>query len=145
MTRQTGITKRTFKGIHGVEKAAEEFICRNSKQMSLLTYSGDHRHIYTVATESAGKRNRNAHGYSANRSGRAVIPLSAGRNWVNGHRGAKTGCMLDDFTPTDVSQLNLFDNIQSRSNSNKPMKVVDGINHSELGKMWFAGRGIAPE
>ncbi len=50
---QTGITKRAFKGIHGVEKAAEEFICRNSKQMPLLTYSGDHRHIYTVATESA--------------------------------------------------------------------------------------------
>ena len=53
VTRQTGITKRAFKGIHGVEKAAEEFICRNSKQMPLLTYSGDHRHIYTVATESA--------------------------------------------------------------------------------------------
>lgn len=60
MRLQTGITKRAFKGIHGVEKAAEEFICRNSKQMPLLTYSGDHRHIYTVATESAGKRNRNA-------------------------------------------------------------------------------------
>ncbi|EEW1947787.1 TPA: DUF4113 domain-containing protein [Escherichia coli] len=32
-----------------------------------------------------------------------------------------------------------------RSNSNQPLKVVDNINHSGLGKVWFAGRGIAPE
>ncbi|EIW1151940.1 DUF4113 domain-containing protein, partial [Klebsiella pneumoniae] len=25
------------------------------------------------------------------------------------------------------------------------MKVLDGINNSGLGKVWFAGRGIAPE
>ena len=67
------------------------------------------------------------------------------RIWVNGHRYAKAGCMLNDFTPTGVSQLNLFDDTQPRSNSNQLMKVVDGINHSGLGKVWFAGRGIAPD
>ncbi|ECG1392418.1 TPA_asm: Y-family DNA polymerase [Salmonella enterica subsp. houtenae serovar 45:g,z51:-] len=67
------------------------------------------------------------------------------RVWVNGHRYAKAGCMLNDFTPTGVSQLNLFDDTQPRSNSNQLMKVVDGINHSGMGKVWFAGRGIAPE
>ncbi|EAS6987045.1 Y-family DNA polymerase [Salmonella enterica] len=67
------------------------------------------------------------------------------RIWVNGHRYAKAGCMLNDFTPTGVSQLNLFDDIQPRSNSNQLMKVLDGINHSGLGKVWFAGRGSAPE
>ncbi|MCM7239251.1 Y-family DNA polymerase [Enterobacter bugandensis] len=67
------------------------------------------------------------------------------RIWVNGHRYAKADCMLNDFTHTGVSQLNLFDDIQPRSNSNQLMKVVDGINHSGLGKVWFAGRGIAPE
>ncbi|HDC1791779.1 TPA: Y-family DNA polymerase [Salmonella enterica] len=67
------------------------------------------------------------------------------RIWVNGHRYAKAGCMLNDFTPDGVSQLNLFDDTQPRSNSNQLMKVVDGINHSGLGKVWFAGRGIAPE
>lgn len=67
------------------------------------------------------------------------------RIWVNGHRYAKAGCMLNDFTPTGVSQLNLFDDTQPRSNSNQLMKVVDGINHSGKGKIWFAGRGIAPE
>src|SRR5690606_27027099 len=34
------------------------------------------------------------------------------RIWVNGHRYAKAGCMLNDFTPTGVSQLNLFDDTQ---------------------------------
>ncbi|EDT8879207.1 DUF4113 domain-containing protein [Salmonella enterica subsp. enterica] len=67
------------------------------------------------------------------------------RIWVNGHRYAKAGCMLNDFTPDGISQLNLFDEIQPRSNSNQQMKVVDGINHSGLGKVWFAGRGITPE
>lgn len=67
------------------------------------------------------------------------------RIWVNGHRYVRAGCMLNDFTPTGVSQLNLFDDTLPRSNSNQLMKVVDGINHSGLGKVWFAGRGIAPE
>ncbi|CAD5780839.1 Nucleotidyltransferase/DNA polymerase involved in DNA repair [Escherichia coli] len=63
----------------------------------------------------------------------------------DGHQYAKAGCILNDFTPTGVSHLNLFDDTQSRSNSNQLMKVVDSINHSCLGKVWFAGRGIAPE
>ena len=67
------------------------------------------------------------------------------RIWVDGHRYAKAGCMLNDFTPTGVSQLNLFDDIQPRSNSDQLMKVLDGINHSGLGKIWFAGRGIEPK
>lgn len=75
----------------------------------------------------------------------AAAVKALARIWVNGHRYAKAGCMLNDFTPTGVSQLNLFDDIQPRSNSNQLMKVLDGINHSGLGKVWFAGRGIAPE
>ncbi|MEI9870847.1 Y-family DNA polymerase [Enterobacter hormaechei] len=67
------------------------------------------------------------------------------RIWQDGHRYAKAGCMLNDFTPMGVSQLNLFDIAQPHSNSDQLMKVLDGINHSGLGKVWFAGRGIAPE
>ncbi|CTS83002.1 truncated UV protection protein ImpB [Escherichia coli] len=67
------------------------------------------------------------------------------RIWVDGHRYAKAGCILNDFTPTGGSQLNLFDDTQPRSNSNQLMKVVDSMNHSGLGKVWFAGRDIAPE
>ncbi|EGL6851315.1 DUF4113 domain-containing protein [Salmonella enterica] len=65
--------------------------------------------------------------------------------WVDGHRYAKAGCMLNDFSPTGVSQLNLFDEVQPRVQSEQLMKVLDGINHSGLGEVWFAGRGTAPE
>lgn len=44
-----------------------------------------------------------------------------------------------------ISQLNLFDEVQPRPHSDALMKVLDGINHSGMGKIWFAGRGIAPE
>lgn len=67
------------------------------------------------------------------------------RIWVSGHRYAKAGIMLNDFSPTGVSQLNLFDDVQPGAHSDELMKVLDGINHSGLGKVWFAGRGIAPE
>ncbi|EBX0326831.1 DNA polymerase V subunit UmuC [Salmonella enterica subsp. enterica serovar Ago] len=65
--------------------------------------------------------------------------------WLDGHRYAKAGVMLNDFTPSGVSQLNLFDEEQPRTQSDELMKVLDRINHSGKGKIWFAGRGIAPE
>lgn len=68
-----------------------------------------------------------------------------GRIWLDGRRYAKAGVMLNDFTPSGVSQLNLFDEVQPREHSDALMKVLDGINHSGKGKVWFAGRGIAPE
>ncbi|ECE6305600.1 DNA polymerase V subunit UmuC [Salmonella enterica subsp. salamae] len=65
--------------------------------------------------------------------------------WLDGHRYAKAGVMLNDFTPSGVSQLNLFDEEQPRAQSDELMKVLDRINHSGKGKIWFAARGIAPE
>ncbi|AWF49973.1 TPA: Y-family DNA polymerase [Klebsiella michiganensis] len=67
------------------------------------------------------------------------------RIWIPGHRYAKAGIMLNDFSPNGVSQLNLFDEVQPRPHSDELMKVLDSINHSGLGSVWFAGRGIAPE
>lgn len=75
----------------------------------------------------------------------AAALKSLDRIWIDGHRYAKAGIMLNDFSPTGVSQLNLFDEVQPRPASDELMKVLDGINHSGLGKVWFAGRGIAPE
>lgn len=66
------------------------------------------------------------------------------RIWKDGHRYARAGVMLNDFTPTGVSQLTLFDDFQPRTNSEALMGIVDKINHSGLGRVWFAGRGIAP-
>lgn len=67
------------------------------------------------------------------------------RIWISGHRYAKAGIMLNDFSPNGVSQLNLFNEVQPRPHSDELMKVLDSINHSGLGRVWFAGRGIAPE
>ncbi len=67
------------------------------------------------------------------------------RIWVPGHRYAKAGIILNDFCPTSVAQLTLFDDVQPRANSDKLMKVLDSINHSGLGKVWFAGQGINTE
>ncbi|QBG08718.1 translesion error-prone DNA polymerase V subunit UmuC [Klebsiella huaxiensis] len=64
--------------------------------------------------------------------------------WRDGHRYAKAGVMLNDFTPTSVSQLTLFDDEQPHANSDALMSVLDMINNSGKGKVWFAGRGIAP-
>ena len=75
----------------------------------------------------------------------AAAVRALGHIWVPGHRYAKAGVMLNDFTPAGGSQLSLFDDVQPRANSEALMNVVDGINHSGLGKVWFAGRGIAPD
>ena len=63
----------------------------------------------------------------------------------DGHRYAKAGVMLNDFTVSGVSQLQLFDERPPRPHGAELMMVLDGINNSGLGKVWFAGRGIAPE
>ncbi|PUW01482.1 Y-family DNA polymerase [Cronobacter sakazakii] len=67
------------------------------------------------------------------------------RIWIEGHRYAKAGIMLNEFSPTGVSQLNLFDEYHPRPGSEQLMKTLDSINNSGLGKVFFAGRGIAPE
>lgn len=54
---------------------------------------------------------------------------------LDGHRNAKAGIMRNDFTPTGVSQLNLFDETQSRPGSDALMKELDGISHSGQGKV----------
>jgi DNA polymerase V len=61
----------------------------------------------------------------------------------DGHRYAKAGVMLNDFTGSGVSQL--FDERPPRPHSAELMMVLDEINNSGLGKVWFAGRGIGPE
>lgn len=67
------------------------------------------------------------------------------RIWLEGRRYMKAGIMLDDFTPDGVIQLNFFDNSQRGKNSAQLMKVLDGINQSGLGNIWFAGKGVNTE
>jgi len=62
--------------------------------------------------------------------------------WQDGHRFQKCGVMLGDFYSQGVAQLGLFDECKPRSNSEQLMAVLDGINHSGKGRVWFAGQGI---
>lgn len=66
------------------------------------------------------------------------------RIWRPGLRYAKAGIMLNDFSTSDQAQLGLFDDVQPRPGAEKLMKVMDGINNSSLGSIWFAGQGIDP-
>jgi len=66
------------------------------------------------------------------------------RIWRPGFRYAKAGVMLNDFSPTRLAQLSLFDDHSPRPGSEALMSVVDKINHEGLGRVWFAGQGIEP-
>jgi DNA polymerase V len=73
----------------------------------------------------------------ASRDSRDIISTAVrllARIWVPGHRYAKAGVMLNDFTPQTVSQLNLFDEYQPRADSEALMGLLDSINHSGLGR-----------
>lgn len=50
--------------------------------------------------------------------------------------------MLGDFYSQGVAQLGLFDEYKPRSNSEQLIAVLDGINQSGKGRVWFAGQGI---
>lgn len=65
-----------------------------------------------------------------------------GHIWLDGHRYMKAGVMLGDFFSQGIAQLNLFDEYQPQANSEALMRVVDGLNQSGKGKLWFAGQGI---
>lgn len=62
--------------------------------------------------------------------------------WREGYRYMKGGVMLNDFYDTGVYQPDLFSDVKIRNNSEPLMRVLDQINHSGKGKIWFAGEGI---
>ncbi|MHA6311186.1 translesion error-prone DNA polymerase V subunit UmuC [Pantoea sp. S-LA4] len=65
--------------------------------------------------------------------------------WIEGHRYMKAGILLGDFFSQGVAQLNLFDEVAPRPDSEVLMQLVDSINQSGRGKLWFAGQGIHKE
>ncbi|MGK3141213.1 translesion error-prone DNA polymerase V subunit UmuC [Pantoea sp. C2G6] len=65
--------------------------------------------------------------------------------WMEGHRYMKAGIVLGDFFSHGVAQLDLFDAYQPRRGSEVLMQLVDTLNQSGRGKLWFAGQGINKE
>lgn len=98
--------------------AQGEVFYGNQASGTLLIPSNDTRDILRVATDALD------------------------RIWIAGHRYMKAGVMLGDFFSRGEAQLNLFDEHQPRPNSEALMQVLDGLNQSGKGKVWFAGQGI---
>ncbi len=91
--------------------------------------------------------------YSNSASGELLIPCCDTRDfielanhllkriWKDGFRYAKAGVMLSDFYDPGMFQPGLFDDVSTRSNSQQLMSVLDTINQSGAGKVFFAGQG----
>ncbi|EGQ9301876.1 translesion error-prone DNA polymerase V subunit UmuC [Vibrio vulnificus] len=91
--------------------------------------------------------------YSCSASGELLIPSCDTRDfielanhllkriWKDGFRYAKAGVMLSDFYDPGMFQPGLFDDVSTRSNSQQLMSVLDTINQSGAGKVFFAGQG----
>lgn len=91
--------------------------------------------------------------YSNSASGELLIPSCDTRDfielanhllkriWKDGFRYAKAGVMLFDFYDPGMFQPGLFDDVSTRSNSQQLMSVLDTINQSGAGKVFFAGQG----
>jgi DNA polymerase V len=98
--------------------ADNEIYYGNQASVTLMTPTNDSRDIIRAATEALG------------------------RIWLDGYRYMKAGVMLADFFSSGVAQLNLFDDNRLRANSAALMEMIDRVNHSGKGKIWFAGQGI---
>ncbi|EPA0074748.1 MULTISPECIES: translesion error-prone DNA polymerase V subunit UmuC [Enterobacter] len=98
--------------------ADNEIYYGNQASVTLMTPTNDSRDIIRAATEALG------------------------RIWLDGYRYMKAGVMLADFFSSGVAQLNLFDDNRLRANSAALMEIIDSVNHSGKGKIWFAGQGI---
>lgn len=91
--------------------------------------------------------------YSNSASGELLIPSCDTRDfielanhllkriWKDGFRYTKAGVMLSDFYDPGMFQPGLFDDVSTRSNSQQLMSVLDTINQSGAGKVFFAGQG----
>jgi DNA polymerase V len=62
--------------------------------------------------------------------------------WRDGYQYAKAGVVLSDFYDIGTYQVGLFDEPTGHANSRQLMQVVDTINHSGRGKVFFARQGI---
>lgn len=62
--------------------------------------------------------------------------------WRQGYRYAKAGVMLSDLCPEKEAQPGLFDHTSAQRQNPALMQVVDEVNRSGKGKVWFGAQGI---
>lgn len=63
--------------------------------------------------------------------------------WRDGYRYMKAGIMLGEFYEPGIYQYSLFEPVNPKANSEALMAVLDKINFSGKGNIWFAGQGVA--
>jgi DNA polymerase V len=62
--------------------------------------------------------------------------------WRSGFKYSKAGVMLSDFYYNDAKQLDMFNAVPDDRRSRSLMTVIDKINHSGKGSVFFARQGI---
>jgi len=62
--------------------------------------------------------------------------------WRQGYRYAKAGVMLSDLCREKEAQPGLFDHTSTQRHNPALMQVVDAVNRSGKGKIWFGAQGI---
>ncbi|BFM48102.1 translesion error-prone DNA polymerase V subunit UmuC [Marinomonas sp. THO17] len=67
------------------------------------------------------------------------------RIWRPGFRYMKAGVILSDFYEPGSFQADLFSPVGSRRHAKGMMKVLDQINHSGIGHVFFAAQGVSPQ
>lgn len=69
-----------------------------------------------------------------------------GRLWQDGHRYAKAGVILSDFSKPEQRQMDLFDEPKQAEKRQALMQVVDHINHQQgPSRVFFASQGLNPD
>lgn len=61
--------------------------------------------------------------------------------WRDGFRYAKAGIILSDFYQSGIAQFDMFSEQQPRANADELMAVLDSINQTGKGSIYFAGQG----
>ncbi|AEF54621.1 translesion error-prone DNA polymerase V subunit UmuC [Marinomonas posidonica] len=74
-----------------------------------------------------------------------VVNVIFNRIWRSGFRYMKAGVMLSDFYEHGAFSTDLFHSATNRANSKALMAVVDDINRSGLGNVFFASQGVSPQ
>ena len=92
--------------------------------------------------------------FSATRSQTFTSPVSDTRilihsglrlleqTWRQGYQISKVGIILSELTSQDMTQMSMFNGEEQKYQNDRLMKVMDEINRSDKGRVFFLGQGI---
>lgn len=152
-TKKQLICSRSFGNriteFHEMREAITSFITRATEK---LRNEGQEAKIVTVFIRTS-PFNQNEPHYSNSATGELSVPSADTRDmielanrllvgiWREGFRYAKGGVMLFDFYDPGTYQPALFDEPSRHDNGKELMSVIDSINSSGVGKVFFGAQG----